>query len=511
MKVFAPHATDPSLPQLNVAASPDWHNLLKHFDFAPEGFAFIVLIVPDSEWAAACRQALERYLMAYRKTLQVIRFESAAEFRNELASRLLPLPVDETTGAVWVEAALPEVAADYEEWAEAWRIAAARLNQYRNSLRRAFNIPLLFVGAPWIQPVLREMAPDLWSVRTLIVRIEPTVMESETASRNLASQPLITNWDEGRAIDPDFMLREAKRLRGVPGKELALADLLHRAGMGLYARYRWEEANRALEEAVELRRQHGAQLEEFAASLKEWARVLEWQGAYDRATDLLLKALQIYQQVGDVLGEANCIKRLGDIALRRSQHDEARARYEEALPLYRQVSTVLGEANCIYSLGHIALRRSQHDEARARFEEALLLYRQIGSVLGEANCIHRLGDIALRRSQHDEARARFEEALLLYRQIGNVLGEANCIQGLGDIALAEGKPEIARGLFIESLALYERIQEPYSIGGSHLRLARLAEDEAERAQHIEAAKAAWASIGFDDLVADLEEEFGTTS
>jgi tetratricopeptide (TPR) repeat protein len=170
------------------------------------------------------------------------------------------------------------------------------------------------------------------------------------------------------------------------------------------------------------------------------------------------------------------------------------------LTLFQKVGDLQGEANCIRSLGDIALARSDHDGARQRYEEALPLYRKVGSVLGEANCITSLGDIALRRSDHEGARQRYEEALPLYRKVGSVLGEANCIMGLGDILESEGEIALACGRWREALALYARIPDPYSIGFAHWHLARHAATPAEAAEHRQAARKAWESIDRPDLI-----------
>jgi hypothetical protein len=68
---------------------------------------------------------------------------------------------------------------------------------------------------------------------------------------------------------------------------------------------------------------------------------------------LRISAAAAVGQVGDVLGEADCVKGLGDVALARSDHDAARKAYKDALPLYRQVGNVLGEANCIAAAGQL--------------------------------------------------------------------------------------------------------------------------------------------------------------
>jgi tetratricopeptide (TPR) repeat protein len=168
-------------------------------------------------------------------------------------------------------------------------------------------------------------------------------------------------------------------------------------------------------------------------------------------------ALPLYGKAGDLLGEANCIKGLGNAALARSDHDRARKAYEDALPLFRKGGDLLGEATCMWSLGDIARARSDYDAARKAYEDALPLYRKIGDVPGEAVCIRRLADIALARHDVDTARKAYEDALPLYRDYGSVLGEAACIQSLGDIALRRSDYDGARKAYEKALSLYKKV------------------------------------------------------
>jgi tetratricopeptide (TPR) repeat protein len=164
-------------------------------------------------------------------------------------------------------------------------------------------------------------------------------------------------------------------------------------------------------------------------------------------------------------------------------------------------------AQCLFRLGNIALQGSDHDTARTHYDTARALFQHVGDLLGEANCIQSLGDIALARSDHDTARTHYDTARALYQRVGSPLGEATCIKGLGDIALACSDHDSARTHYNTSLAMYERIPETNSIGEAHRRVARIAADD-ERRRHVEAAKEAWQSIGRGDLVAELIEEFG---
>ena len=523
----------------NLNQSEAWQGVERLFELN-NGFAFVLLLVPSEEGSAVCREALRRHLQTENRTLLDLSPADDAGL-SEIPGQLVNLLPSVEVGAVWVSRAVSEDNPDYRKCADAWFEAAARLNHFRNQLTRSISVPLVFVGAPWLQQTLREAAPDLWSIRSTVTRIEPM---PATAARpeQITSQAPITS-----GPDPYLAIREADKLRSQPGKELTLARYLYRAGLAFAARYQWQTAIKNLTEALDLRVRFSAPPVDLADCRFQLALCHSRIAEYDRALHLLKEASRDYEIAGNRLGQANCILIVGDIALRRSDHDAARAAYQQALPLYEKVGDLRGQANCVYSLGGIAFGRSDHDAARAAYQQALPLYEKVGSLLGQANCIQSLGEISLRRSDHDAARDAFQEALPLYEKVGSLQGQANCIQGLGDIALARSDHDAARAAyqkalplyetvgdflgqahcirsrgdlalalsnkeaalskFTQALALYRQIPEPYSIGWTLRRLAQLENDPQTRRHLLAEAVECWRSINMPDLVARLQTEF----
>ena len=279
-----------------------------------------------------------------------------------------------------------------------------------------------------------------------------------------------------------------------------LANSLGRHGEHEAARERFEEARQLYHRVGDLLGE--------ANCILGLGDIAVLRSGYRAGRALYEEALALLRRVGEPLGEANCIRSLGDIALRRSDLEGARARYEEALLLYRRAGNLLGEANCIGSLGNVALRYPDLEGARARFEEALPLFRRVGFLPGEANCILNLGDTAVLRSDYEAGRALYEEALALFRRAGQPLGEANCVLGLGEIARRRSDNEGARQRYEEALRIYERIQDAHSQGQAHRRLALVAASAEERERHVEAARALWRPLGMPHLMAELDREFG---
>lgn len=79
--------------------------------------------------------------------------------------------------------------------------------------------------------------------------------------------------------------------------------------------------------------------------------------------ELLEVAADTAGNLGDAGLEAITLHQLGMVAVGRFDYDTAQARFEEAQPLYEQVGDFLGQANCLTRLDDVALARFDYDTA----------------------------------------------------------------------------------------------------------------------------------------------------
>ena len=339
-------------------AAREWQLLLNHFALS-EGFALLVLIVPDRDGADLCRDELARVLARDGRHLATIEPATPGEMR-QLASDVLNRSPAATTGAVWVAAVVSPGADDYADWASAWQWALANLNQHRNPLRRRFPCPLLMVGAPWLVPLFRENAPDLWSVRTQVVRIEPD-RDPLREERPDLRQPSFARPEPlaraGQSSDPTMALQEAARLRGMPGRELDLAVMLERAGYGYFGRDELAAAEANFREATDLRLRCDRPAAAGTA-LHNLARAVLDQGRAAEAEDLFRRALALKEQGGDTAVSQGIT--LHELA--RAVRDQGRA--AEAEDLFRRALALLEQDGdtAIY----VAMRQAEALDLLAR-------------------------------------------------------------------------------------------------------------------------------------------------
>ena len=318
------------------------------------------------------------------------------------------------------------------------------LNLNRSYLAKRFTCPVVFWVAEFGMRELMSRAPDFWAIRSGTYHF---VGESEHARSTLDRLRDGFDWNLG--------LRE-KHER---------AEILR-------------HVLKEMETAAEL------DLPVLAAVSYQLGRASEFEGTADDGREHFERALALYRKIGDLGGEAKCVRSLGNVARMQDRYADAAYLYEQALRIYRQLGSRSGEANCLHGLGDMARMQDRCADAEEFYREALPIFREIGDRLGEANCLHGLGDLARLQDRSTEADKLYQQGLPIFRQIGDRLGEANCLQGLGEVALAQARYADAETLYRQALPIYRQIGAGLgeancllSLGDVALRQAGYAEAE----------------------------------
>jgi tetratricopeptide (TPR) repeat protein len=404
MSATQPTAEDGAIERrFGATAASEFQVLLNQVELAEE-FALVVLVVPDMEGARLCQGELQAWLGQSGRHLTVIEPESPAAL-HEASGTLFSIPDDPARRAIWIAAAHGPPNPNAAAWDLAWRHALVGLNQQRNPLRRRFPLPLILVGTPSLVSAMREIAADLWSVRSLSLRIEPGQEAIEIEPSYRPEPEALTR---SAAPDPELALRMADRVRGHDGQEQTLAFLLARAGEGFAARSDWNRAEAAWRDAVDMFERFGP----LQAAAWTWVELADrWYltGHLEIASDAYAKALQIRERMAHTEPDradyqrdlSVSYNRMGDLYRALGQGEAARDAFAKALAIAERLARTEPD------------RTDYQHVLSVSYSEMGDMYRALGQGEAARDFYLKDLDIAERLARAEPERADYQRDLIL--------------------------------------------------------------------------------------------------
>ncbi|MBE7385084.1 MAG: tetratricopeptide repeat protein [Leptolyngbya sp. SIO1E4] len=278
------------------------------------------------------------------------------------------------------------------------------------------------------KPTMRRAANFL-SLATFTALLVPALQVSATAVQRPSSfketRFLLVQTEPTAFQQPDFS-KAPESLRPVP---LQLAQT--------FDYERQAEANSLLQEG---NRQYNAR--QFQEALLLWQR-----------------ALEIYQELGHLSGEATTLYKIGTTYSLLGNYPEAIEHFEQGLPLFQLLGDQVGEADILNNLGLVYSSLGNYPEAIEHFEQGLPLFQLLGDQVGEADILNNLGLVYYLLGNSFRALEYFERSLALTRESGDQLGEATTLANIGSAYLLLRNYSEVLNYYQQSLSLAREMDD----------------------------------------------------
>ena len=163
-------------------------------------------------------------------------------------------------------------------------------------------------------------------------------------------------------------------------------------------------------------------------------------------------ALPIYEELGDLLGQANVLNNLGVDAYYEGRWQEALDHYDHSKALRERIGDVVGAATITNNIGEIKSDQGYLTTAAGLAEEAHEVFATAGHRLLLTHALSNLGRIAARSGELDDARRLLDEALEVAEDISSASLVDEVKTRLAEWAVLARKPEEALAVVGAALA-----------------------------------------------------------
>jgi class 3 adenylate cyclase/tetratricopeptide (TPR) repeat protein len=221
------------------------------------------------------------------------------------------------------------------------------------------------------------------------------------------------------------------------------------------------------------------------------------QGNFDDCIAWCRKAVAEADPASDLPALAHAYY-LQHLALTSLGSPEKKAFRGLALPIYEELDDLLGQANVLNNLGIDAYYDGRWDEALDLYRRSKDLRERIGDVVGAAVLTNNIGEIKADQGQLATARDLFEEAFEVLERAGHRSMRNLALANIGRTAARTGDCADGRNTLLKALAGFHEIRAGSFVIETKAKLAECAaleRDSAEALQQADEALHASAETG----------------
>jgi class 3 adenylate cyclase/tetratricopeptide (TPR) repeat protein len=219
--------------------------------------------------------------------------------------------------------------------------------------------------------------------------------------------------------------------------DAAQARLLAHAAAVRYRQQHAEQARRVGLEAAELAERSGE--DEALAMAYTAIFVAEVQLGRENTESWARRALELYQSLGDLEGQAAMANNLGLVAYFDGRWDETVERYRQAVESDRRSGRLLDAAMSESNIGEVLVNQGRLDEAEPLLRDAVRVLRA-SDYGGVPFAEMHLGRLLTAQGDFDDAERLLRSAVEQYRSVGSAASAHETAIHLADCQILSGRP-----------------------------------------------------------------------
>lgn len=194
-------------------------------------------------------------------------------------------------------------------------------------------------------------------------------------------------------------------------------------------------------------------------SFKVQSMVSMHQGDHEESMKLVLKALQLADNINDSYQISNCYNIIGSIYQAKYNFEMAIHYFQKSFEIEMKSGNIEQASIRLYNIGTVYELSNQLDKAMSLYQQSLALEEKLGNIEGIIYALYGIGGIHIKNQSLQKAEVVLQRALKLAKEINDLSAISYCTSELGHLYLKMENYYLSEIYFNQSLSIADTINE----------------------------------------------------